>query len=555
MIVDIIRDYVRAHAVEIRQDPAMLQDLSRVLNAERSKVAMLASDPKMGQAFVRLERVASAEPVMLFGQPVPSRAFNRLSISFGRDDEVTGERERGDVFFTGLISEHSLTSLMMNQNRGETDAYVTAETAMGWDLGPFEAVKHDPRDEFDMRIETAIDQDDATIETAISTLRAARLPVSKSSAQDIATMIDRLARPGNISFHVGTLHEALSKRMVAIQLEASHTAQNITRILDARKQMRLAAPEPRRSRSEAEIDHERQSNPMLDAMSGYDLRQSEALARVAEWALKEHAQACGIAEYDAKQPDPFARRFKSHLRGSSIPGAVEKAELLCRLHTDVTNEHRQVQRVETTPWMLMASATLVSGSQAGMHSDFSRAASRIMRLTISRGHVTTDYGSPKLREVGDLITLELAPEEFLQLLRGHPTGDHVRCTMLRFAGEAIARVPYTGRYDDELRRVEDASATAGAGAIQERKRGLLARLEAGIRTKDERDALVSDLVQLQDGISALRGERRSKASAAADSMEAMVGDDLSRNMVAVMESLGLDAVDEETSRILTGPAP
>ena len=555
MIADLIRRYASENRQSLLENPKRLSTLQRLMTAERSKKELLASDPKICQAFVRLDRVASGEPVPLFGQPVPSHAFNRLTISFGQDEEAIGAREPGLPVFTGLLSEQSLTNLMMNQNRGESGAYVTGETAIGYDLGPIAQGATDPRESFDAQIERRLEEDDEAIGAAMDALRRAKLPLSRTAASDISTTIGCAARPGDIGFHVGAHHEVLGRRMLALQMEATHTAQSISRILAAREQLRLAPPEPRRARTVEEINVERQTNPMLDALTGPDETQQDALRVVLEWAIADHARSCGIEGYDGGSPVDYAKRFRIELRSNrEVPDALTRAEALCRLHNEVSNEHILATGREMTPWTLMASATLVSGNQEGLHSDFSSLGGRFMRLTISRGHVSHDHGRPRLRDAGDLITLELAPEEFLQLLRGHPTGDHVRCTLRRFAGEPIPLVPYTGRYDAELARAEKIGETPEAVAFHKARTDIQQRIEAGVTSKAARDAILADLAELREDLAAMNGQRRMDASAAADSMETMVGGDLSQSMISIMESLGLEGEAGAGAReVLEGP--
>lgn len=544
MKLQTIQRYIAEHRAELSTDPERVATLRRIVDAEKARIRAAGADPLLSQAFLRIERVASGVPVALFGQPVPSRAFNRIELIAGRTDPETGDRVPGETMMSVLASEETLTKLILRSNRGDPDIWLTGETIGGYDLGPFAPAGRDDRAVIDGKIEDVAIKGPEGIDRIIASVRAAKLPLSGRFTDQAARDLDVADQAGNAEFYVGLHHEILSKKLVGMQVEAANTVLNASRIMQAAEQLRLAPPAEGRTVSEP-IEEARIANPLLNAsVDHYDPQEAAVLREVLAWSLKALASGIGLHDYEPLEDDAHAtslRRMTFGLRSrDGLQETLAEADDLCRMLNLVKNPHILSARESGTAHMLTAAVSQVSGSRDGLHSDYSRSGSDLVRMTISKAEVTDDFGRERVRERNQLVELHISPEEFMTALRGHPTGEPVRCRITWIHGQLTPDAPYRNRYDAELEATDARAPDAARARVHAARKGVADLLAAGIRTKADRDGLIEALCRLRDQ-SELHGQDLvSRSAEKADRVEQLVDEQYRDQIGRILAAAGVD---------------
>ncbi|MCE6972023.1 hypothetical protein [Cereibacter sphaeroides] len=547
-MLDLIRAYIADNREALAQDPDKLAIVKRLVAKQTAEDRFIAADPKLSQAFVRIDRVFPGAPVSLFGQEVPSLAHNRISIHLGMDDPETGERVPGKSLLTVLLSEEALSNLMMNQNRGSTATWMTAESALGWPLGPFRAeAAGNPEHELSDRIAHLAD---AAMERLAALRQKAarnRLPWTKAAQDDLLRNLDLGRDARDVEFHLGRHLEVLQQRQVQAQVEAAHTALHIDSVLEARDRLLLAPPD-RIERDATEFAAERLANPMLDALiENRDEAERALLLEIVWHGLRRFLEAQGLEHPGTEFPGENGLAASLRMARASSE-AIEEARNLCRLHVDLTNEHRQATRDGRSPWMLTGGISAVSGWQQGFHSDFSRQGSHFFTLTIEAAAPLEEHGLHRLRAFCEVVSLHLTAEDLMTVLRGHPSGGFTRCTLEHVFGRRIETAPYENRFDKRI----GATATSDEGKLDAAQKEAMARVRncvaAGIRTADDRSQLVEALDALALVHETSLKRRAAEARAAGADLSAMVEEDIRGALETVMSQVtdrngGKDRID------------
>lgn len=544
MKLQTIQRYIAEHRAELSADLERVAVLRRIVDAEKSRQRAAGADPLLSQAFLRIERVASGVPVSLFGQPVPSRAFNRIELIAGRTDPETGDRVPGETMLSVLASEETLTKLILRSNRGDPDIWLTGETLGGYDLGPFAPADRDDRAVIDGKIEDVALKGPEGIDRIIARVRAAKLPLSAKFTDQAARDLDVADQARDAEFYVGLHHEILSKKLVGMQVEAANTVLNASRIMQAAEQLRLAPPEEGKSIFEP-IEEVRLTNPLLNAaVDHYNAQEAEVLCDVMSWSLERLATRIGLDGYEPLEDDAHASRLRRMTVGlrsrDDFPEALGEAEELCRMLNLVKNPHILSARESGSAHMLTAAVSQVSGSRDGLHSDYSRSGSDLVRMTISKAEVTDDFGRERVRERNQLVELHISPEEFMTALRGHPTGEPVRCRITWIHGQLTPDAPYRNRYDAELEATDARAPDAARARVHAARKGVADLLAAGIRTKADRDGLIEALGRLRDQ-SELHGQGLvSRSAEKADRVEQLVDEQYQDQIGRILAAAGID---------------
>ncbi|WP_411839904.1 hypothetical protein [Paracoccus sp. ME4] len=544
MKLQTIKRYIAEHRAELSADPERVAILRRIVVAEKARLHAAGADPLLSQAFLRIERVASGVPVALFGQPVPSRAFNRIELIAGRTDPQTGDRVPGETLISVLASEEALTKLILRSNRGDPNIWMTGEALGGYDLGPFAPAGRDDRAVIDGKIEDVALRGPEGVDRIIASIRAAKLPLSAKFTDQAIRDLDVADQARNAEFYVGMHHEILSKRMVAMQVEAANTVINASRIMQAAEQLRLAPPEEAKSVPHP-IEEARLSNPLLNAaVDHYSPQEAAVLREVLAWSLRTLATGIGLEDYEPLDDDAHASRLRRMTVGlrsrDGIPEALAAADELCRMLNQVSNPHILSARESGSAHMLTAAISQVSGSRDGLHSDYSRAGSDLVRMTISKAEVTDDFGRERVRERNQLVELHISPEEFMIALRGHPTGEPVRCKITWIHGQLTPDAPYRNRYDAELEATDARAPDAARARVHAARKAAADLMSAGIRTKADRDGLIDALNRLRDQ-SELHGEDLlSRFAEKADRVEGLVDEQYRDQIGRILAAAGFD---------------
>lgn len=533
MLIDLIRSYLSENRETIAADGVQIAGLRRLVAAEKARLTFLRADPRLSQGFLRVERVASGEPVALWGSDVPSHAFNRIEIFAGRDDPESGKRLPGERLVSMLLTEGDLTNLIMRQNRGDNDVCVTLESAGTFDLGPFEGEADDPRGGMEGNLQDTRDSFEARVPAIAERLRGARLPLSAKLIGELVRDLGATDMSQNFSYHIESYHEVLSKKLVALQIEATHTALNASRIMAAREALRLAPPEPVQSASEERLAAERLVNPVLNACAGYyDPSEIEALLPVLEWRFARLGPELGMAEIDPSTIGPHGRHLKSHVQRVK-PSLTEEVDWLCSLHNRLTNPHVRAAESARSPRMLTVSTSLVSGSRHGLHSEFGRVGHDLLTFRVATAGRDEDHGRSRVREVRQIVELRLTPEEFMLAVRGHPSGEPVRCDISWALGGVVDCIDYVSDADLEI----DRSASDMKAEAKESRRmakDIAARIRAGVSNRSERDAILGDLAAMERTVRREADSIMEKARIGADSAEDLLRDQYQRNTQSII---------------------
>ena len=499
-----------------------LKIAARIVKAEQARDAFFASDPRASQGFIRVDRVFASDPVALFGQTAPSLAHNRISIHRGMDDPDTGERVPGDAIFTALLSEASLTNLMMNQNRGETDVAMTTESANGVRLGPFTPDRAQYDDLFEDMLSRTSGQTSENISALITSISQAKLPLSAKASE---TLINTLRRVGNADDTVFVLErhlQNLANERVQYQVEAAHTAFHIGSVLGAREStLQLGAPE---GPTPVDIARERVHNPILNALTcTFDDDECRVMAAAVRVSIAKICDKLAIT-YDPTG-DMHGSRFKKDFltRDETIKKQVVT---LCILLNTCENTSVIERRSQTTPWQVTGVITSTQGEFSGLHSDFARVDSGYFRLSLATASEEVSFGNPKIRSGDEFLNLVLTSEDLMMALRGHPSGDFTRCTLLRCFGNAVPHEDYINRFDAVIKTDSDLSKGPEHDSVNACLAQIRASVSSGITTRAHRDALVKDLHDLRVAVNYFVASKHNKARHNAAEISEMVRTDL-----------------------------
>jgi hypothetical protein len=533
---DVIEDWMRAEAGE--DDRKIARRLLAKLDARETHRAR----PGLAHAFIRLDRVFSPKPVRLFGQPTASLAFNRLSIHASTLDPETGDPVPAEPLFSGLIGEEMLARLVMNQNRGESEACMTGETIMGTTLGPWTERMPDLDTIFESELDDVVGA--GAVEAADRVAKGVaglRKPLDARRASELASTIRHLAQPKTFAFEVERHIENVEKRRVGAQVEMAHSALHIGRIVEARATAGLI--EDMSGPSAPDLEAERISNPLLDAFSGTDPEEARIMALAARWKIRRLLLEAGAAP-DGYDPsgDSGGVRLK-RLLSSGKSDAVDKAGTLCNMANMGENPHVLAREAETAPWRMTASISQVTGSTAGLHTDLMQVGDRSFRLRLETATVDVSMGDLKIRSGREVLEVVLMPGDLMTMLRGHPTGDFTRCTMNRFCGGGVPFLPYENRMSRLLRDVSDLDADVPdlprAAELKAALGKALDLVGKGLAEKADRDALadlVRDIGHLAEEAS---DENRAVARETAGRAETMIRRDLEKLMAELETATGL----------------
>lgn len=496
----------------------------RIIAKQEARQELL-DRPRLSHAFMRLDRVFSREPVNLFGHVVGSVAFNRLSLHAANADPATGDTVPGPCLFTGLIGEEMLSRLIMNRNRGESEACITGETLMGHDLGPWHGRMPDPEALFEAEISSEARRDRRAqareLNAMISNLRK---PLGKRNADALSDKIRRLSHIRDFRFEAERFIENAEKQRISVQVEAAHTALNIGRIMRDPFDAQISGPaSPEPGQPASRID-----NPLLDVFSGKDPEEARIIASAARRAIAVWLDRLGLDQdtYDPAQ-DPHGKQLRHKIMAANANEKTAAAEWLCGLISQAENPHILQRERATSPWCMTASLTEVNGAVHGLHSDLMTRGSSSMRLSIATAVPETSFGEVKIRAGREIIELEMMPGDLMMLLRGHPSGDFMRCTLKRLCGAGLATQPYTNRID----RLLQSGATEPEGANPDpddpgnHVREALMLIEDGLRNASQREAFCRLVERITDQVEQAENRNLFRRRADLHAAQSVIRDD------------------------------
>lgn len=449
----------------LRHGASLSEDLRAVLveHARRDRAAhdfafpkgMSVSDAQSG--FILFEREFTAEPVNLFGQDVPSLAHTNLRI-FRASRNANGDLVPDAEIFAAKISEKALTESTLLMNRGEGSPITVTR------LGDLELSPH-PVDE--LRVKRAADayrkQQRKNLDEALRDVRAQIEAAPNRASQDLNLKIatvgykirDMVSSKFILNQHVGEMSAMRSE----VLTEAAHAALHAHRLREVVESPQAALPSPEPTDWCAAGGTHPMVHAMLDLLDAEGARAVEEiiLLEIDDMAKSRPLMAEWIVEDEGRKkvviPQPRDRsRYIGW--GDGREDAARHVNAMASLLNWATNPHLAETRAQRRPTQATIRFLQRSGSQAHLHSTLPMDEGYYFSMTVAAAWDDLDLGRGRIRSVSDhLLEVEIAADDLMTALRGHPAGHPVPCSLTALAGtwmSRIAREPHKIEADIDL---------------------------------------------------------------------------------------------------------
>ena len=521
-------------------------------------------DDRMNQAFLRIERVAKAEPTRLFGQNTPSCAFNRVIISRGVDDE-NGERIPGESLLTALISEESLSRMMLSTNREDNNVGLTLETALGEKLPPVTSFGRQTSDDL---LENSIAESNAEKINKFKDLQARINKIDKKinrkTKEDLLGILAFL-RPGDSDsdFLLRRHVENLSKDLVEYQTEAANAALNISDIIKDGERLKLLQGSEPDDCDITDPELARCNNPILDcAMEFYRPEEARIYRQAILFDLQDKLRKLfpdGIP-LDVQVDDYHGKKMDNVLDRESIEPKTGKAMIeQAGLAADLNSEHQNRTRGLADGIGLTGMISRVRGGNVkDLHSSVPNAGDAYFTFRLSVGIQQTDFGNERIRQGGTIVELGLSGEDLMTAFRGTPDGKPVPCSLDHIVGRDIPRI----LREDEISRILDENKPGDdmVSGVRERddlEDALYAATDIirnGVSTMAQRQDLRDVLVQMEGALNKVIANENENISNRADLLTQEVESRARSSMDSINDYIrdkhGIDLSDFRSDRLV-----
>lgn len=475
--------------------------LRRIDRRQAARNSFFKSLPdKANQGFIRIERVATSDPVTLFGQNVPSYAHNRIIISLGKDGP-DGKRQPARALMTALISDESLTNLVLNQGRSSKNIGVTAESFGDIFLPKKRASgRKSSHDLFEEMLDQHFKEKNSIISSLSESVSRLTRAISKESMKSFSWMIDKVIDTSSESFWLKRHAENLQKDLVQYRVEASSAALNIRSISrDAEQKLLGSDPES----AEIDLDLARYENPLLDAaMERFRSQEAlilrEAIISYMKKKIDDHHPEASL--YSPGLDDPQGHKIISFFayNDRKLP-RVKELESMAMLISSLGNESRNARRDAVDGYSLTASCSMIYGGGDNLHSLFPINDTGYVRVSFLTATIEERFGNEDIWDGSSILEVGISGEDLMTALRGHPSGLDIPCSIDRLMGVGIPRTPTPGALSKSIEQGSYSEKLVSAHKemrqIAEDAKSLI---HAGLKSKSDRDALTSKVAELVD---------------------------------------------------------
>lgn len=396
--------------------------LDKMIIRERYSSQSVAA-PGLSHGFFRIERVIPQEAVRLFGNAALSRAHNRFSVH---------AEPGGPALFSALLSDPSLSSLVMNPNTGNGGGEATLERVDGNLIK--EDIPPDPDpEEVIRRYADEIREDEVRkAETLLDKMISLKTAPGKSAVNEII-----MAASGGFifreqSFYLKQYQEAALRRGVTLRGEASNLIRNAHLL------------------GEPDAPHNDEAVPVSSVLAAGHLIEDTAIERVILARAHAHemmliAERLGVEGYDPRK-DKTGAVLKAALGYVRDNSDVDSISYHARSLASLIEGD---ERPERDPRHLLAQLSHINGD-SGIHSDYGTDAERYVRVSFSPARQEWDYGQRRVSEALHMpfVSITAGNSDFLSALRGDSAGAiWSRCTINILYGKRVPRLAYVHPLD------------------------------------------------------------------------------------------------------------
>lgn len=501
---------------------------AKLIAAEERREQILADKHRYQRSFFTLEKVNSDTPVDLYGQAVPSVSYNRLSIF---DHE-------GNPLLAVRFSEQALCNLMFGANRSDRTP-LTCESVEGRALAPFrrDAAQYD----VDQGLQRIIEEMGGVGKLSgdqLEALISKKGPLSKAASESIQSCLKNCYGYATGHSSQRFLLERHLNNLTAVRNDIQIEAVNAL-TQQGKKQAYLPAPG-------VDVECARDDSRMIRVMTPLQAIERTVLQKALLQNLKRTLDQYGI-QYE---PELFLdtsklRRFRDQVKDwgrqfsfsdSNRAEAVAALEAYEGLINEYFNPYIAEKDELSVPQHLVCTTSLHQSHGFMTHSEYEVDEQSVLELKISTGYIEDFYGNAQLREIDQIIQIEIVREEFVNALRGSVGDERFRCSMNYYAGVYLPW-DHPQERPDPLKALLDEHADdndALVAELMECIKVVNTLLEAGVTRKEHKQTLVDQLERV-DGLMDQIVERRQTEVIRAgrvmsDKMKADIQTSLSRSM-------------------------
>jgi hypothetical protein len=421
-----IGNLIQKHKASLRGDQvAVLLNLDK-RHTDGNAYAWTSTDAEAHCGFVKVERIFSSDPVSLFGQDAPSLAHNRMTVYRSDPDSPDGNHE---VLMSMLVSEQSLTRLMLSSNRGSNNIPATAEVLSGVTLPKFTETKSHHDTAFDAGKVESLGRLDDQLEVLTESLSKGGSVAARGKAMDALNRFSRIVSgKGEIEFYLGVRGETYSAKRVDLVSEAAHAALHADRILGA--EPLLIGQDEQILQYDA-----RQESPILDAvLDHWTSLETTVMGELLELEISEIADRHGL-----NVEDVYSEKG-TLITGRDFRGpeeAKEEFENISSLANEAFNQHVIEGREKHTAHGLGMSITQMQGHTGFLHSSLPATGGSYFTISIGAAYKDGAFGEGKIRgDHSSIMEFSMTSDDLMMMFRGHPTGVPTPCTLKNIAGRS-----------------------------------------------------------------------------------------------------------------------
>lgn len=389
--------------------------------------------------FIRFERVFCTQPMNLFGQDSASLAHTLITI-YRATGSGEGDMEVGEPVFSARMSEKSLTEAVLLSNRGR--GHPMTVTRLG-DLDLPDRPKQQLRATHSAEVYTQEQSRDIAqalddLDHVISNQPKRPTPELREATQTVGYKARDLM---STSFPMTQHLESMGKLRSEILTEAAHAALHSEKVGAAlsRQLTALPAPEPMNWFDAAA------TNPMVDqALDALPSELHTALRILIVAEIKalaaDRAEVMSLISLDEDGVEipvfPSDRDLGSVIGwDAEKKGVKAPVNAMKSIWNWADNPHIAESREKYNPGQACLSATQMSGWMGHLHSSLPPTDGSYFSLEINSAWEQESLGGNEILEQHNpLVKIEIAAEDLMTALRGHPEGLPTPCSVYNLCG-------------------------------------------------------------------------------------------------------------------------
>lgn len=397
---------------------------------------------------VKIEPVIVKEGFPMFANRVPSPVINQLTVKTALiDPENTQEYKPGKTIFKTYITESALASAIVGTNASAYPA--TIVEAMGDSVEKTDYVVDDGfsknMEMFNKSKNDTLVQIQGALDSVEAVLSEKGAKLGKKEAKELIQTISCATKNiyANTNYHISNSVETYQKDYGSIVVEADNLIKRLSIYSNMKNVDTLLLGDKKGS----------VKNPMELMLGG--------LHTVDD--LKEIQEKIPVLDFKSYEMRDELKRYNEFVNRYDNKHIVEKIS-----NQNEANACFRFSRIASTDSLSFSSSATSGGEQ--------------MQLEINNARMEKNkYGDGEnIVEDGIIARIQMSPNDFLMLIRGHSESDFVPCEMSSFCGHLIKKEKISETKDEKVAKNHKVDVSEAVSGLCSK---LISLIENGIKTE------------------------------------------------------------------------